>query len=91
MIIPTLEAIKALDGRIFATLIPEEYDIYKFYRDRGRKFGVSVSVMNEEDPNALAQSLSIDEAEHFFKMANSRLLVSLSAEAPALWAARATH
>lgn len=42
MTIPTIEAVSALHGRIFAKLTPEELEILDFYRAQGRKYGGSI-------------------------------------------------
>lgn len=36
---PTIDAVKALDGRIFAMLDASELETLEFYRAQGRKFG----------------------------------------------------
>ncbi|WP_186214947.1 hypothetical protein [Burkholderia gladioli] len=49
---PTIEQIKALDGKVLTTLTDNELSVLNFYRDRGRKFRVAVSVINEADPTS---------------------------------------
>lgn len=75
---PTLQSVKALDGRIFAMLNSDEIAVYKFYRDRGRKYGVSISVINKADPAKLAQARTTEQAEEIMKSANSILSVTFS-------------
>lgn len=75
---PSIDAIKALDGKIFAMLNDEEINTLNFYRDRGRKFGVSVQIINKADPVALEKAKSKQEADHILKTANSRISVSVS-------------
>lgn len=70
-----IEAVKVLNGKIFAMLTPEEEAVFNFYLDQGRKFGVSVSVINEANPDALAAARSKQEADHILKSANSRIRV----------------
>jgi hypothetical protein len=89
MTIPTLDAIKSLDGRIFAMLSPDEQAVFDFYRAQGRKFDVAVVVANEADPALLARTASQSEADHILKSANSRVSVTVGAGASAAWSARA--
>ena len=46
MSIPTIEDIQILDGRILAMLSGDEEATLDFYRKQGRKFDVSVSIVN---------------------------------------------
>jgi hypothetical protein len=72
---PTIEAIKALDGRIFAMLDTAEMEVLDFYRAQGRKFGVAVSIENKADPATLAAAKSQKQADAILKSANSRISV----------------
>ncbi len=72
---PNIEAIKALDGKIFAMLSPDEEATLSFYRRRGRKYGVLVSIINEADPDELAKSQARGEADQILKNANSRVRI----------------
>jgi hypothetical protein len=76
---PTVEEVKALDGKIFAMLTERENEVLNFYRDRGRKFGVSVSINNEADAEELARALSKEDADQIMKSANSRICVTVAA------------
>jgi hypothetical protein len=75
---PTIEQIKALDGKIFAMLTDSEHAVLNFYRDCGRKFGVAVSIINEADPDELARASSREQADQILKRANSRVSVTVS-------------
>lgn len=76
---PSIEAVKALDGRIFAMLNSDEEAVLNFYRNQGRKFGVSVSIINEANPEELARaSSSRQQADQIMKRANSRICVVVS-------------
>ncbi|UVS88310.1 hypothetical protein EFP18_30005 (plasmid) [Burkholderia glumae] len=75
---PTIEQIKELDGKVFATLTDNELAVLNFYRDRGRKFRVAVSVINEADPDELARASSREQADQVLKRANSRVSVTVS-------------
>jgi len=74
---PSIEAIKALDGRIFAMLNAAELETLEFYRAQGRKYGVAVSIINQADPKAVAAAKSRQEADHIMKSANSLISVSV--------------
>ncbi len=73
-----IAAVRALDGRIFATLSDDEMAVLNFYRDTGRKFGVAVSIINEADPDELARASSREQADQILKRANSRASVTVS-------------
>lgn len=70
-----IASVQALDGRIFATLSDDEMATLNFYRDRGRKFGVSVSIDNDADPAELARAVSREQADQILKRANNRVHV----------------
>ncbi len=74
---PTIEAVKALDGRIFAMLNASELDTLEFYRAQGRKFGVAVSIINKADPSELALARSQSQADEIMKRANSLISVTV--------------
>lgn len=73
----SLEAIKALDGRIFAMLSEDDLEILNFYRKTGRKYGVSVGIQNEASPELIAQATSQAEVDQILKSANSRISVTV--------------
>lgn len=73
-----ITAVRALHGRIFATLTDEETAVLNFYRDSGRKVGVAVSIINEADPDELARASSREQADQILKRANSRVSVTVS-------------
>lgn len=75
---PSIEEVKALDGRIFAMLNKDEEAVLNFYRDQGRKFGVSVSIINEADPSELERASSRQQADQILKSANSRVYVTIT-------------
>lgn len=74
---PTLDEIKALDGRIFAMLTEQEEEVFNFYRDMGRKYGLSVGVLNEASAELLATASSQEQADQILKSANSRIFVKV--------------
>lgn len=71
----SIEAIKSLDGKIFAMLTPEEESMFNFYRDQGRKFGVSASIISESDPDEMVRAGSKNQADSILKRSNSRIRV----------------
>lgn len=77
MNIPTIDEVKALDGKIFAMLSEREMDVLNFYRLRGRKYGVAVAVINEADQKQLARAGSQEQADQVLKSANSRVSITV--------------
>jgi len=77
---PSIEAIKALDGKIFSMLTSEESKLLDFYRQQGRKFGVSIGIVNKADPELVASARSQAEADHIMKSANSTISVTVAAK-----------
>ena len=69
--IPTLDQLKALDGGIFAMLTMQEVEVLDFYRSKGRKFDVSVSIINKADSVEVARAESQAHADAILKKANS--------------------
>ncbi|MCU6502257.1 hypothetical protein LPN04_31130 [Rugamonas sp. A1-17] len=76
---PTIAEAQALDGKIFATLNEREGEVLNYYRDRGRKFGVTVSILSKADPDELARAASKEQADQIMKRANSRVSVTVAA------------
>lgn len=72
---PSIEAIKALDGKIFAMLTADQREVLDYYRDRGRKYGVTVEILNEGDPDELARANSRLQADQILAKTNSRVRV----------------
>ncbi|WP_321944465.1 hypothetical protein [Paraburkholderia tropica] len=70
-----IASVQALDGRIFATLSDDEMATLNFYRDQGRKFGVSVCIDNDADPAELARAVSREQTDQILKRANNRVHV----------------
>lgn len=75
--IPPIEAIKTLNGRIFAMLDEAELESLEFYGSRGRKYGVSVVIENKADPAAVAAAKSRQEADHIMRSATSLVSVTV--------------
>ena len=75
---PTIDQVKALDGKIFAMLTTEEEAVLNFYRAQGRKHGITVSIINEADPDELARAPSQKQADQIMKGANSRVSVEVA-------------
>lgn len=70
-VVPTVEAVLALDGRIFAMLTSEENKALQFYRDQGRKYGVAVSIISKADTTELAEAASEERADEILRRSNS--------------------
>jgi len=88
MSIPTLDAVKALDGRIFATLDEQEIQVLEFYRTQGRKYDVVIAIINKADPAEVARCSSRRQADEIMKKANSLVEVNVGPRASAAWAER---
>lgn len=87
--IPTIEQIKALDGRIFAMLTAEEAAVLDFYRMQGRKYDVAIAIINKADPRELARARSPAQADEIMKRANCLVSVHVGPGAEAAWQERA--
>ena len=68
--IPTTEELQMLEGKIYATLTDRENIVLNFYRNQGRELGVSVSIINDADPDELARAKSKEQAEKILKAAS---------------------
>lgn len=73
---PSLDAIKALDGKLFAMLSVGERQVFDFYRDQGRKYGVIVGISPKGSPDELIV-LKPDQSENV-QRTNNRVRVVVS-------------
>ena len=73
--LPTTDQIKALDGKIVALLAEGEKAVLDFYISRGRKYGVSVSILSDVEPEELARARNKAHAAQILNRANSRVSV----------------
>lgn len=85
----SIESALALDGRIFAMLTPAELELFKFYRDQGRKYGVVATIVSAADPAELAEANNQAHQDEVMRRVNSTVSVVRSttdvfAEAAAL-------
>lgn len=62
-----------------------------FYRNQGRKFDVSVSIINKANQDELAQAMSREHADRIMKSANSLVSVRVGQKAESEWVARANQ
>lgn len=74
---PSIDEVKALDGKIFAMLSDRENEVYKFYRNQGRKYGVAISIVNKANQEELSRAASEEQAEQIMKSANSLVSVAV--------------
>lgn len=79
---PSLEAIQALDGRIVAMLTEEEMQTLLFYRNRGRMFGVSISIIDEASSEHPEEAGNPQQAYQILRHGNSRIRVTLTPRNP---------
>lgn len=86
---PSIEEVKALDGRIFAMLSPAEFEVFDFYRDRGRKFDVAVAVVHEGvDPDELLRAKNKLQVDTILRRSSSVVKVTVGPGAATAWAER---
>ncbi|QLG94785.1 hypothetical protein HZF02_23835 [Pseudomonas yamanorum] len=71
----SIELALALDGHIFAMLTLAELELFKFYRDQGRKYGVVATVVNTADPAELAEAKSQAYQDEIMRRVNSTVSV----------------
>lgn len=76
--IPTTDEIKALDGRLLATLTPEESRVLSVASIAGKSFGVAVALTSDSDPDVLAAARTPEEAGTIMKKADCRVSVTVS-------------
>lgn len=76
--VPSLDELKLLDGKIFAMLNEREREVLSFYRDRGRKFGVVVEIVNEADTGELSRARSQAQVDAILARTNSRVKVTVA-------------
>lgn len=74
---PTIDQIKALDGRHLAMLSPTDLDVFRFYRAQGRKYGVTISVTGDADAEKLAQTVSSQQAEQILCRGHGKISVKV--------------
>jgi hypothetical protein len=74
---PSIEAVKALDGKNFAMLSEEERQVLHFYLDRGRKHGVNVEIVSDADGANLARA-SREQADEILARANSHVKLTVN-------------
>ncbi|MPQ69324.1 hypothetical protein [Pseudomonas sp. MWU12-2323] len=79
---PSVESVMALNGRIFATLSPDEVKVQEFYRVQGRKYDVAVSIISLAEPAELAKASSRADADEIMRRANSTVSVVRSSDFP---------
>jgi hypothetical protein len=75
--LPTIDEVKALAGKVFTMLTERENLVLDFYRQQGRKFGVSIRIESEADPDLLRQAKCEQQADEIMKRSNSRIYVAV--------------
>jgi len=73
---PSIKEIKKLNNKIFALLSDAELSVLDFYRKRGRKYGVSVTIENS-NLNELSKAMSEEHADAILKNSNSRVFIKV--------------
>jgi len=69
---------KALDGKIFAMLTEKEKSTLEYFRQHGRKYGVSVRIISDADTEELATAKSKEQADEILKSSNSKITVTVN-------------
>ncbi|MBJ2202653.1 hypothetical protein P5706_36505 [Pseudomonas sp. ChxA] len=67
-----------LHGLNFAMLKPAELEVFDFFRQQGRKYGVAASVVSDADPAELENATSQQHQDEIMRRANSSVSVVLS-------------
>lgn len=75
---PSKDAVRTLNGREFAMLNDDELAVLQMYRARGRKFGVSIAIESEADPEELARAASQAQADEILRRARSKVRVTIA-------------
>lgn len=86
--IPSLEAVRSLNGSDFAMLTADQARVLDFYRAQGRKFDVTVAIVTEADPTEIAAAASPKQADCIMKRSTSVVSVTIGPGAESAWRAR---
>ena len=73
----TVEAAQALHGRNVAMLSPDESEVLNYFIQQGRKFGVTIGIDTDADPNDLQAAGSPAQEREIMRRANSTVKVTL--------------
>ncbi len=73
-----IDDIKALDGRILATLTADENSQFDFFVEKGRKYGVTISVISLASREELMKATSKEQADQILMMKNRKISVAIS-------------
>jgi hypothetical protein len=75
--LPSIDAVRALDGKYLATLDNKELGILNFYKNQGRKHGVSLKISNEAAPLDFMHPASLQYADDIPKPTDSIIRVTV--------------
>ncbi|MFL1449149.1 hypothetical protein ACI77O_12210 [Pseudomonas tritici] len=64
-----------LDGKVFAMLDPGELEVFNFFRNQGRKYGVEASIVSPADVAELATAKSQEHQDETNRQVNSTVRV----------------
>lgn len=87
---PSIQEVKALDGRVEQLLTPNERATLNFYLEQGRKFDVAIRIDCEVTRESIASATSADEVLAITNRATRRVVVDVGSGADAAWSARTT-
>jgi len=77
----TLDAVRALAGKDFATLSPEEKATWDLYSSQGRKYGVTLTRVTEAPDCELARATSGAEFDQIVSRYPSKIKVTIDTDA----------
>jgi hypothetical protein len=75
---PSIDDVRALDGKDFAMLNNEEKAVFDFYYHQGRKFGVSLKVISAAPKEALEQATSEQQHNEIVSRYSSTISVQIA-------------
>lgn len=75
---PSIAEAEAINGREFAMLNESELRVLDFFRNQGRKYGVSIEIKSDADPAELQRAASPKQADEILKRARSTVRVTVT-------------
>ena len=85
---PQTANVQTLDGRFISTLSLLEMAVLDFYHTHGRKYGVSVVIINQADATELAEARSATDTDTILRRADSRIAANAGQVTESPWSQR---
>ena len=82
--IPSIEALRRLNGRIVSKLSSVELEVLEFYQCNARRFDVSIQILSKVSPGELTRATSLEHTNEILR--NSYISVFVGPEAEVSWA-----